>query len=283
MRDLVAVLRLVRLPNTVTAAADVLAGAAIVGIDPLRQDVLVCAIGSALLYAGGIALNDRLDLEKDRESAPHRVLPRGDLAPRTAGWLALLLMAGGAATAAVSDVRHMAMTGCLMVTIVLYDVMPERRRMVGSMAMGACRALNLLRGMTLATAPMALHPHGTVAAAHFLLIFLVTVVSTFEGTSRRGVAWRVALLLMPLPYLVPALLGSWWALSGGVLLGAWVTMPGWSRGGRPVGVVKRAIFTLVVFDALYAIATENWLTAAILLAFLPLIQLLAKAIGQRGS
>ena len=283
MRDLVVALRLIRLPNTLTAAADVLAGAAIAGIDPLQRDVLVCASGSALLYAGGIALNDRIDLEKDRNSAPDRVLPRGDLAARTASWLALLLMAGGAAPMVVGDPRHIAITGGLVAAIVLYDVMPERRKWIGCAVMGACRALNLLRGMTLAASPLALQPHGAAATAHFALILLVTAVSTFEGVRRRGAAFRVALLLLPLPYLVPALLCSWWALFGGVLLGAWVTTPGWVRDGRPVEVVKRAIFTLVVFDALYAIATENWVTAAVLLGFLPVIQLLAKLLDQRGS
>ena len=61
---LVAALRLVRLPNTLTAAADVIAGAAIVGVDPLSPPVLLAAVGSAFLYAGGMALNDLLDVEK---------------------------------------------------------------------------------------------------------------------------------------------------------------------------------------------------------------------------
>lgn len=283
MRDFVAVLRLVRLPNTLTAAADVLAGAAIAGADPLRPDVILVAFGSALLYGGGIALNDLLDLEKDRSAAPDRVLPRGDLGPRTAGWIAALLMGTGAATAASGDVRHMVVTGGLVAAIVLYDVMPDGRRWVGSLVMGGCRALNLARGMTLAATPLALDPHALAATAHLVLILLVTVVSTFEGSPRRGAVWRTVLLLLPLPYLVPGALGSWWALAGGVLLGVWVTLPGWSRDGRAVAVVKRAIFTLVVFDALYAVATERWLTALILVGFLPLIQVLAKAIGQRGS
>ena len=283
MRHLLAIFRLVRLPNTFTAAADVLAGAAIAGVDPLRGDVLACAVGSGLLYGGGIALNDRLDLEKDRVAAPDRVLPRGDLAARTASWLALVLLAGGAATAAVGGMSHVVSTGALVVAIVIYDIIPARRKLAGSVVMGACRGLNLMRGMTLAVVPVAVFPHGVTAAAHVGLICLVTVVSTFEGSGRRGVGWKVALLLMPLPYLVPALLGPWWVLVAGVALSGWVTAPGWTGGGQPVAVVKRAIFTLVIFDALYAAATEYWLTAAILVAFLPLIHLLAKAIGQRGS
>ena len=285
MRDLVAALRLIRLPNTLTALADVMAGAAVAGVDPLSPRVLVAAGGSALLYGGGIALNDLLDLDKDKLSAPERVLPSGALAPRTAATLATLLLLGGALSALHGSAAHGAVTIALVVAILAYDLLPDGYRFSGAVVMGTCRGLNLARGMTLAAVPMTQPVEWIAASAHCALILLVTVVSTFEGTRRLGGAFRTALLLMPLPYLVPGLTagGSMPALVLGAGVGIWVSLPGWSPAPRPVEVVKRAIFTLVLFDALYALAADYHLAAVCLAALLPLIRLLARGLGQRGS
>lgn len=285
---LVAALRLVRLPNTLTAAADVIAGAAIVGMDPLSPPVLVAATGSALLYAGGMALNDLLDVEKDRRENPDRVLPSGALSIAAAGALAIVLLVSGAATAAAAPTVHLLVTLGLVAAIIIYDTLPEGPRLRASFVMGSCRALNIARGMTLGGVALQGTPDGLAIATHLALILMVTVVSTFERSSVRGSSYRVALVAMPACYLVPALvgsspLGSWLALAGGFVLGAWVSRPGYGASGRPILVVKRAIFTLVLFDALYAVAVEEWVAAAVLAALLPVILGLARAIGQKGS
>ena len=116
-----AALRLVRLPNTLTAAADVIAGAAIVGLNPLAPPVLLAAAGSSLLYAGGMALNDLLDIDKDAVEAPDRVLPKGDLSVHAAGWIAVALLGVGAATALGTATAHFVVTLALLGAIILYD------------------------------------------------------------------------------------------------------------------------------------------------------------------
>ncbi|MAG56887.1 MAG: hypothetical protein CMJ83_11390 [Planctomycetes bacterium] len=278
---IVAALRLVRLPNTLTAVADVLAGAAIVGVVPLQSAVLLPALGSALMYGGGVALNDLLDLEKDRTQNPERVLVRGDLSVAAAWVLALLLLAAGVATALAGSAEHRVVTLALLLAIVVYDALPDRFRYTGAAMMGSCRALNLMRGMTLGAlgaSPASWLP----AEGHLWLVFMITVVSTFESSGSRGGAYRAALLLLPLPYLIPLATAVWTAPLS-VALAVWVTRPGWMTPARPIVVVKRAVFTLVLFDALYALAAERWATAAVCAAFLPILLWLARAIGQRGS
>jgi len=287
MRDLVSALRLIRLPNTLTAFADVMAGAAVAGVDPLSPRVLLAGVGSAALYGGGIALNDVLDIEKDRRSSPDRVLPSGALAKTTAGVIAAALLLVGVATGLTGELPHILVTVALVATIIVYDTLPEGRRLLGSLVMGSCRALNIARSMTLATTSMAQPEEWIVACTHCGLILLVTLVSTFESRPRRDLTYKLVVAAMLLPYLVPALTADAalfpYMLAVGVALGSWVTLPGWAGDGRPIAVVKRAIFTLVLFDALYAAAAGRHEAAAVMVGLLPAIYLLAKALGQKGS
>ena len=79
-------LRLVRVPNLATAAADPLAGFLIVaGLRELAWPPVACGLAVAAvvaIYAGGMVLNDWCDLELDRRERPERPSP-----PRpTASW-----------------------------------------------------------------------------------------------------------------------------------------------------------------------------------------------------
>ena len=60
-----------------TAIADVVAGGALAAAPLLSDRLWIPALGSAALYAGGVALNDAFDVEKDRRLHPDRVLPSG--------------------------------------------------------------------------------------------------------------------------------------------------------------------------------------------------------------
>jgi 4-hydroxybenzoate polyprenyltransferase len=275
-----ALLQLVRLPNTLTAAADVIAGAAIAGIDPLAPRTLLAALGSALLYGGGVALNDVLDVEKDRVAHPDRVLVRGALSRPLAQAVAILLLAAGVATALVAGSLHMAVTLGLLLAIVVYDVLPEGR-WIGSCVMGTCRALNLARGLTLAGAFQTEALPFAAVAGHAWLILMVTAVSTFEGRA-KDTTFRLALCALPLPYFIPTLAAPWF-VPASAALALWVVWPG--LGARPTAssVVRRAIFTLVLFDALYAATGGFPLAAVVMAGLLPLILVLARVIRQRGS
>jgi 4-hydroxybenzoate polyprenyltransferase len=284
---LLAALRLVRLPNTLTAAADVAAGAAIVGVDPLSAPALLAAAGSAAIYGGGVALNDICDLEKDRELHPDRVLVRGELGTPLALALASALLAAGASTSFAGGAAHLATTGALLALVVGYDLLPGRFRLLGAALMGGCRAANLMRGMTLAAAA----PDLTLlvpAGGHWLLIFLVTVVSLFEDPARPRRGLRTAAALLVLPYLIPGTLtlpgiAAAGALGAGLALGIYVSEPAFRTPPRPHDTVMRAIFTLVIFDALYAAGAGYWLAAALLALLLVIIRRLAATLRQRGA
>jgi 4-hydroxybenzoate polyprenyltransferase len=160
---LLSYLRLFRLPNVFTAVADVTMGclfaSAVDGRQP-RVEVLLCLIGaSSSLYTAGMVLNDVYDLEVDRQERPNRPLPSGAISPRWAMWLGYELLVLGLALGwlaglgmhgpAVAALRTGGVATALAVCIVAYDA-GLKKTLLGPLAMGSCRLLNVLMGMSMA-------------------------------------------------------------------------------------------------------------------------------------
>ena len=96
-------LRLMRLPNLATAAADSMAGYLVVsGLQAVQWPPAACllaVLASLGFYAAGMVLNDVYDVAIDRAERPERPLPSGAIAVRRAAAVGNLLMAVGAAAA----------------------------------------------------------------------------------------------------------------------------------------------------------------------------------------
>lgn len=154
-------LRLVRMPNLATAAADPLAGYLIVSqARELAWPPPACGLAVAAvvaLYAAGMVLNDVCDVELDRRERPERPLPSGTIgvpAASTAGWALMvvgLVLAGGASAAARSPWPAVA-AAVLAAAVWLYD-RHAKPTLSGPVVMGLCRSLAWLVGMTAAGGP----------------------------------------------------------------------------------------------------------------------------------
>ena len=116
--------------------------------------LLLCS--SAALYSAGMVWNDFFDVEQDKRERPFRPLPSGRIARRSAAFLGTALLvaglgfsalAGWFSTGASSIILLVA--GLLAVVILLYDAW-LKRTWIGPVAMGTCRFLNVLLGLTLA-------------------------------------------------------------------------------------------------------------------------------------
>jgi 4-hydroxybenzoate polyprenyltransferase len=168
-------LELLRLPNVFTAVADVAMGfffvqaawafneetrpPSLLPIGLWTVGVLIAA--SASLYLAGMVLNDVFDIELDRAEQPYRPLPSGRIslsAARFLGWNLLsvgVMLAVGAAALMPRDAkqdfghnwRAALVAATLALTIVLYNAW-LKRTFLGPLAMGGCRALNVLLGMS---------------------------------------------------------------------------------------------------------------------------------------
>jgi 4-hydroxybenzoate polyprenyltransferase len=182
-------LQLVRLPNLFTAAADPLAGwllvggsvAGVGGWGPL-------AASGVVTYAAGMILNDVFDYRIDLAERPRRPLPSGQVSRRFAAWLGGLLLVLGPCLAAIGGTSSLLVSLTLSACVLAYDG-GLKRTPLGPEAMGACRSLNLLLGMS--QAPDLGGPAGWLAAGMFgLFVVGVTWISRHETEAgkTRGVA-----------------------------------------------------------------------------------------------
>ncbi len=157
--------QLVRVPNTLTSCADVLAGFVLaVGIgwqfESVGPPMLVISLASICLYWAGMVLNDVHDIEEDKAQRRNGPLVRGLIAlstARIAGWG---LLFAGILLATVSayllpdsgETRPYWIVGVnavlLAVLIVAYDS-SLKATAVGPLLMGLCRGFNMLLGVSL--------------------------------------------------------------------------------------------------------------------------------------
>ena len=194
---MIAWLQLLRLANVLTAVADVMMGYLVTHGDlqpPLLFALLVVA--SCLLYLSGMVLNDVFDAELDASERPHRPIPSGRVSMRAAtavGWALLTsgVLIGWLASLTSSNWRPGAVATLLAACIVLYDAVLKRTPLA-PLAMGACRMLNVMLGMSLG--PLATEvasPYvrwGTMAAVliAFGIGIYVVGVTIFARTEARA-------------------------------------------------------------------------------------------------
>ena len=277
-RDWLAYLQLLRLPNVCTAIADVSMGYLLATEGHVCWEVLAPLLFSSVgLYLGGMVLNDVCDYAQDLRERPQRPLPSGRIGRGEAAVLGVLLLVAGVAggwTASWfaatwhSGAMATALAGCVL----LYDL-GGKRTVAGPLLMGACRFLNVLLGMSVASRLSTLGswplPWLGVAAGIGLYVAGITWFARREaGVSRRlslGGAVAVMLggilLLMRFPTLgEPGGAGELrlrdpWVWPALLLL---LTAPVWRRSlsaiVQPTAVriqaaVKQSILTLILLDA----------------------------------
>jgi hypothetical protein len=156
---LLAYLQLLRLPNVFTAMADVVMGflfthATVAPIAPFALLIL----SSSCLYLSGMVLNDFADRNIDQLERPFRPLPSGrvSLAAAQRLWIGLTAAGMGAAFLATAfagekPAEHIpARVAFFLVLLIVFYNTFAKRTVLGPVAMGGCRTLNVLLGMSLA-------------------------------------------------------------------------------------------------------------------------------------
>jgi 4-hydroxybenzoate polyprenyltransferase len=196
-------LRLLRLPNVFTAAADVMMGFLFVHrtLQPWPVFAALCG-ASVLLYLAGMVLNDMWDVEQDRRERPWRPIASGKIPVGRARRLGFALLVGGLVlgwsagslgfVAGGSPWRAGAVVSALALCVLLYDA-GLKRTPLGPLGMGACRGLNVLLGMSVAVPAAAPDfagweaGHALAAGGIALYVAGVTGFARTEATvSRRG-------------------------------------------------------------------------------------------------
>lgn len=157
-----AVVAMLRPPNLPTAWADVLLGYWMVQWEQPWGDPKVLAallVASSGLYLAGMVWNDVFDVEVDRKERPDRPIPSGDVSLSFARLLATILTFAGLGAAAFAGMAPFVVALVLTAAILFYDAFAKNYPF-GPLAMGLCRALNVLLGASLAL-PAILNISGT--------------------------------------------------------------------------------------------------------------------------
>jgi hypothetical protein len=286
MTDLRAYAQLVRLPNLPTALADICLG--VLAAQALPHHALAFAsllLASACLYSAGMVWNDYFDREQDRRERPFRPLPSGRISPHQAMQLGTALLVAGVLFALPAGRTSLFVALCLAATILAYDGW-LKPTWAGPLAMGACRFLNVLLGVSVCGS--LLWPRG----AHLALIvglyivgvtwFARTEAHRSKQNALRGAAAVILaslLLALPLPSLLPegqysSFLFPYLLVALGFLVG----LPMAQAIANPVpsqvqAAVKRALMSLILLDTVLATATAGFIGLVILFLLAPSLYL----------
>jgi 4-hydroxybenzoate polyprenyltransferase len=276
--------QLLRAGNLLTAVSNILAGFLLAKGDwqPVLPLVFL-VLGSAALYLAGMVLNDVFDLEIDRVERPERPLPSGRIHPPTArliGWGLLIDGVSGAALAAWLIGSWLPLIiGCLLAgTIVAYDS-ALKSTWLGPLAMGACRALNVLLGASVvahSADKRAAYLYAVVLGIYTLGLTLLARKETKQSHEREirwaGTIVQFAVLLM---LLLAALLTlpkfGWFAMWLVCLLSARVCLYNPLLDPSPAAVqkaVSQLITMFIPLDALACVAAGGWPAGLVVLTLL---------------
>jgi 4-hydroxybenzoate polyprenyltransferase len=271
-----AYLELLRLPNVFTAIADVMMGYLVVNrsFDP-DEPVLMLAIISTCLYLAGMVYNDLFDRFIDAEQRPERPIPSGRVSANAARWLGAILLCMAIALAVqvgwiLQTQMPYVVAICLAALILLYNKW-LKHTLLGPVAMGGCRTLNVLLGMS-ATAVSLKTLDWTIAAGVGVYVAGITIFARHEEriSDRRMLIGGLAVMLagMGTIYSVPWLAtGDWrlggldyrwslfWALIAGQIAfrcGHAIAIP---SPERVRAAVTNCIISIIVIDAAASLAT----------------------------
>lgn len=150
-------LRLMRLPTVFTALTNILCGYFVSTDSRALPDVFgqtefwLLLVSSALLYLGGMVLNDVFDYELDCQERPERPLPSGQIPLRSAATLGWLMMVGGLGSAFAAGLVSETGYSSFLIAVVLaalvwfYDS-TLKSTPFSPFGMAGCRFLNIMLG-----------------------------------------------------------------------------------------------------------------------------------------
>ncbi|MCH8853494.1 MAG: UbiA family prenyltransferase [Planctomycetes bacterium] len=229
-------LELARVSNLPTCVSNVLVGCALgsagqpgtPGFVVLSwPPVVLLSIAAALLYVGGMVLNDVCDAEIDRATRSGRPIPSGRISRGAALRFSVAALAGGLVLVWMVSAKALPYALLLVICIVGYDVLHKRWA-------PAAALLGLCRGMLYVLAAVAVAPRADIlrdlpvwwlAGALAGFVTLITIIAQREDTSEPGWRRHLAALFVPI-VLLPAIVvrPDAWPLAGlaGAVLIAWL-------------------------------------------------------------
>ena len=296
-----AYLELLRLPNVFTAIADVMMGywfALAVGKeDHLDRNtewksLILLVLSSSCFYLAGMVLNDYFDRNKDLQERPARPIPSRRVPESTALWLGTqLLVLGIILAATLSVIGHNLNTFLIAIAlsaaVVTYDG-AFKKNWLGPFGMGACRALNVLMGMSVAEGTIAIFSLSNLLIIGGIGIYIIglTWFARTEAVRSSRLYLSLSLLVMGIGlgclYSFPQFLAidrTFVSQNIGIWFAFWLLIALqiayrcgkaiWAPDPTNVQIgVKFCLLTLIVLDAAIIFAVQGQEKSILLLALL---------------
>lgn len=277
--------------NVVTAISDVLAGTAIStlyldtwsgGLSVLT--VLTVSIATVGLYGGGVVFNDVFDAALDAVERPERPIPSGEVSLKNAALLGISLFIMGVFAAGLLNITAGVIAVSIVAMCLLYDKWAKHHPVAGPLAMGTCRGLNLMLGMSLFAE--------VLPAVWWLSLIPVIYIAAITVISRGEVhgGSRIPLLFAAFLYVVVIGLilyfgilksGVWLGLVILALFAAVIYVPLIkaisTRAAADIRKsVKYGVLALIFMNAIWVAAAGMWGLTAVVLSLFPISIWLSK-------
>lgn len=244
-------LRLGRVSNLPTVWTNALAGASLAEIGTGTfdvQSVLLAAFALTLFYEGGMWLNDAFDAEIDARERANRPIPNGEISRNTVFAGGFAMLAAGCLVAMLLGAAALGAGIVLALAVILYDWL-HKRTVLSPVIMGATRFFSYM------LAALAVGGFGDAALFGGLGLFAYIIGLTYaakqEAYDRIGAAWPLAVLALPLLYVLWVGIANPISLAFLAALAGVVAFALHRLFRRARGDVPKAVVTLIAGVSLY--------------------------------
>jgi len=260
-------LRLGRVSNLPTVWTNALAGASLAEAGSGTFDmasVLLAAFALTLFYEGGMWLNDAFDAEIDARERANRPIPNGEISRQTVFVGGFAMLAAGCLVAMTLGLAALGAGIALALAVILYDWL-HKRTILSPVIMGSTRFFSYM------LAALAVGEIGAAALLGGLGLFAYIIGLTYaakqEAYDRIGAAWPLAVLALPLLYVLLSGIANPMSLVFLAALAGVVAFALHRLFRRAKGDVPKAVVTLIAGVSLYDAALVAS-TGDIVLAFI---------------
>ena len=282
-----AYLQLCRPANLPTAAADIIAGMSLAGIFNnffnLNSDQILLIFSSILLYGGGITLNDVFDFKIDLNERPERPIPSGNISYKNALVFGLSLIFIGITLSFLVNNISGIIALILFLSIISYNKILKNYIFLGPLNMGACRALNLLLGISI----LGELKYIEYTIVPIIFIFALTMISNDEvyGNNKKNLIFSAFLyvtVIFILNFLHITNFKSIHFSSIFLILFALMTFKPLIKAfiiNSPKNIkraVKSGVLSIIILNCAIAIPYSHWHVGIFMLLLLPLSIFLSK-------
>lgn len=260
-----------RISNLPTVISNVLLGLGLGRVAGQAIDPFTIAMvtgGIALLYLGGMVMNDVVDAEIDAKERPERPIPSGRISKSTgvhAAWIMLLL--GATAFAAIS-LTSVIFAAVLLGTIMAYDMI-HKKAAWSILLMGACRGLVYLTVASAIAWPLTRSPDTIVMAlcmtGYIVILTSIARMEPYDSAGKRKAFAFVLPMIVVIPMLVVKDWDLMWATGGALAAVMWILIAARHLWEGPLGTraaVMGWLAGICLIDAFYLLLIQDLPLAA---------------------